>query len=397
MAPGQRSAVLDQALAAFNPAEALEILSEIIGIDSIWGNEKPLATHLAQRFEEWGFQDVRLVDVPAGRPSLVARVPGSGGGRTLLLNGHIDMYELAADWTLDPWTLTARDGKLHGGGISDMKAGLAAIVAAGKHLLDTKAPLKGDLLISCVSVHFEGGVGTRALLDAGLSADAAIVAEPSNMEMIVANRGGAYFDVTTLGKQAHSTAPSMGVNAISKMARVIEALERLELPYEPHPLLPGAPLMNVGTIHGGYAHNQIPDRCTISVDFRILPSQTPQAVKQQVEAMITALHNDDPDLRAEVAFNKFWLSGPRVPFEADPQWEILGVVERASQAATGRLPQRQGMAAWLDAAVLAPVGIPCVNIGPGGLPYTFTDEYVLQDEYLNAVRTYVAAALDFCN
>jgi acetylornithine deacetylase/succinyl-diaminopimelate desuccinylase-like protein len=385
-----------QALAAFDPEAAIDVVRDIIAVESIWGNEAPLAEHLAERFGSWGLTDVRLVDEPKGRPSVVGRVPGNGGGRTLLFLGHLDMYELASDWTLDPWALTGVDGRLHGGGIADMKGGLAAIAAAARFLAATQPALAGDVIVAGVAAHFEGDVGTRAILDSGVRADGAIVAEPSQMRMVVAHRGAAYFDITVFGKQAHTIAADQGINAITKMAKVIRALEELRLAYEPHPLLPGAPLMNIGTIRGGTKHNQVPDRCTISVDFRLLPSQDPYAVREEVTEALERLRSDDPELRYEVAFSPHWLSGPRVPFQVDPGWEIPKVVESAYAHVTGQPVERTGLAYWTGMAVLAPAGIECVNIGPGGAPYNFADEYILEQEYFDAIKTYMASAYRFC-
>lgn len=154
--------------------------------------------------------------------------------------------------------------------------------------------------------------------------------------------------------------------------------------------------MNVGTIHGGTKHNQVPDRCTISIDFRILPGQTPEDVVERLRGIADDLHREDPSFAADIEFNPHWLSGPRVPFEADPNWEIVRTVDEAYHLATGKDPRHQGFNAWTDMAVLSAFGVECVNIGPGDPPYNFADEYIFLEQYHNAVRTYVAAAMMFC-
>lgn len=376
--------------------EATEILAELIAIQSTWEHEGPLAHHLERRLRQWGFPEVRLVNFPPGRPSVVARIPGTGGGKSLMLNGHLDIYEISPDWTLDPWTLIRRDGKLHGAGIADMKSGTAACIAAAKFILDEGIPLAGDLILACVGAHFEGGVGTRALVTSGIRPDGAIVAEPSFMKLVVAQRGTAYLDITTKGRQAHSSAPDEGINAIYKMTRVLEALQHLEVDYEPHPLLGESHIMNVGTIQGGTRYSQVPDRCTVSVDFRFLPSQSALGVKRVVEEMIAKLSGDDPEFDADVTFNEHWLWGPRIPYEVDTSWEILQTLRRVTEVALGASAEHVGMMAWTDMAVLGQAGTEAVNIGPGGSPLNFPDEYVLEREFEGAVRTYVGAALDYC-
>jgi acetylornithine deacetylase/succinyl-diaminopimelate desuccinylase-like protein len=395
-AEGDRDRVED-ALAQVDMGQATGILEELIAFESTWEHEGPLAHHLERRFRQWGFPDVTLVNFPADRPSVVARIPGTGAGKSLMLNGHLDIYEIAADWTLDPWTLTRRDGKLHGAGIADMKSGTAACIAAAKFILDERIPLKGDLLLACVGAHFEGGVGTRALVTSGVRPDGAIVAEPSFMKVVVAQRGTAYLDITTKGRQSHSSAPEKGINAIYKMSRVLEALRDLELDYEPHPLLGESHIMNVGTIRGGTRYSQVPDRCTVSVDFRFLPSQSALGVKEKVQEMIAALSAEDSEFDAEVGFNEHWLWGPRIPYEVNDSWEILRTVGRATEVALGAPAEHVGMMAWTDMAVLGQAGTEAVNIGPGGSPLNFADEYVLESEFEGAIRTYVSAAIDYCN
>ena len=227
-------------------ARARDILFEVLSIDSTWGREGRLAERLADLFDGWGLRDVRLVDVPGapGRPTVIARLPGTGRGQSLLLNGHMDAYEVSADWHMDPFRPLERDGRVYGAGIADMKAGLAAMCAAVDALAHAPDRLDGDLWIHGVSAHFEGGLGTRAALAAGARADAAVFGEPSSLRIAIAHRGAVYLDITTTGKQAHTTAKHLGVNAIERMVPVIETLAQLEdsLPYEPHPLLPGGPV-----------------------------------------------------------------------------------------------------------------------------------------------------------
>src|SRR5438105_3717823 len=304
-----------------DPARARAILFEVLAIDSTWGRERALAEHLADRFAGWGLHDVRLVDVPEapGRPSVIGRLAGRGGGtRSLLLNGHMDIYEVSADWSLDPFTPVERDGRVYGAGIADMKSGLAAMCAAVEALARSPDRLAGDVWIQAVSAHFEGGLGTRAALAAGAGADAAVFGEPSALRVGIAQRGAVYLDITTHGKQAHTTARHLGVNAIERVVPVIEGVNRLEetLPYQPHPLLAGGSIVNIGTIHGGTKHNQVPDRCTISVDIRLLPSQDAAAVRDFVQRAVD-------EWGAEVEYSPYWLSGPRVPYETPPDAAIV--------------------------------------------------------------------------
>ena len=182
---------IDEILATIDEAGAVAFLREVVAIDSIWGREKALAEFLAGRCREWGLGDVRLIEGRPDRPTVAARVAGAAGGRSLIFNGHIDIYELSQDWTLDPWQGAVKDGRVYGAGIADEKAGTAALFYAAGLLARSGFRLAGDLWVEGVPAHFEGGVGTRAARDAGILADAAITCEASEMKLAVAHRGAA--------------------------------------------------------------------------------------------------------------------------------------------------------------------------------------------------------------
>jgi acetylornithine deacetylase/succinyl-diaminopimelate desuccinylase-like protein len=375
------------------------LLMEVCAIDSVWGNERELAEHLAGRLREWGCDEVALVDAMPGRPSVGARLKGTGGGRSLVLNGHLDIYELSNDWTRDPFASAVEDGRVYGAGIADMKAGTAAALAAVRRIATGGVRPRGDVVFQGVSCHFEGGVGTRALCSAGFVGDAAVDCEPSSNTIGIAHRGAAYLTITTRGKQAHTTYKHLGLNAIETMEPILAGLRALEseLPYEPHPLLPGGPILNIGTIEGGTKHNQVPDRCTISIDIRLLPSQDAHDVKRRVEAMIDGLRADvDPRIDAVVEFSEHWLSGPRHAYEIDPHAPIVAALDKAVRTVTGAAPRYEGVPFWCDIVALKDFAIPGVNFGPGDPPYNFPDEYVFEDQYLQAVEVYVAMIREWC-
>jgi acetylornithine deacetylase/succinyl-diaminopimelate desuccinylase-like protein len=374
---------------------ALELLFDVLRVDSVWGRERALAELLAERMDADGFADVALVEPLPGRPSVVGRIPGTGGGRALILNGHIDIYELAADWTRDPFAPAVEDGRIYGAGVADEKAGTAGLLAAARLFLDPARRPRGDVIFMGVSAHFEGGLGTRAMLERGVHADGAICCEPSEMRLANAHRGAAYLTITTRGRQAHTSAKAMGLNAIETMIPIMEGLGRLDIPHTPDAF--GGPVLNIGTIHGGTKHNQVPDRCEISVDIRVPPSTTPEAAKEAVERMIATLRRERPEIDATVAFSPYWLSGPRYPTLTPPDQPIVAAVQRARLAAGLPADELVSLPVWADMCVLDRAGIPTVNVGPGGPPYNWADEFVAVDEYLTAVRTYAAAIADFCN
>ena len=165
------------------------LLIDVCSIDSIWGKERELAEFFAGQLDAWDCDDVELVESRPNRPSVGARLRGSGGGRSLVLNGHLDIYELSEDWTRDPFAAALEDGKVYGAGIADMKAGTAAAAAAVRRIATSDHRPRGDVIFQGVSCHFEGGVGTRSLCAAGFVGDAAIDCEPSSNTIGIAHRG----------------------------------------------------------------------------------------------------------------------------------------------------------------------------------------------------------------
>jgi acetylornithine deacetylase/succinyl-diaminopimelate desuccinylase-like protein len=288
---------------------------------------------------------------------------------------------------------------VYGAGIADMKAGTAAAAAALRRIARSGDRLRGDVVFQGVSCHFEGGVGTRSLCAAGYLGDAAIDCEPSSNTIGIAHRGAAYLKITTRGRQAHTTYKHLGVNAIETMEPILAGLRELEsiMPYEPHPLLPGGPILNIGTISGGTKHNQVPDRCTITLDIRLLPSQDPHDVKRQVEAMIEELRTTvDSRIDATVEFSEHWLSGPRHPYEIAMDSPVVQSLDRAVHAVTGGAATYQGVPFWCDLVTLAEFGVHGVNFGPGDPPYNFPDEYVFEAQYLQAVDVYEQLIREYC-
>lgn len=379
--------------------EELQLLKDVLSIDSTWGQEKPLAEFLANRLESAGIDEVALVDSMPGRPSVAGRLRGTGGGKSIILNGHLDIYEMSPDWQRDPFAPTVEDGRIYGGGIADMKAATTAGLAALLRVASSGDRPRGDIIFQGVSCHFEGGVGTRSLLEAGFTADGAICGEPTDNKIGTVHRGAAYLKITTKGKQAHTSGKQHGLNAIETMEPILAALRRFEheMPYEPHAELPGGPILNIGTIRGGTKHNQVPDRCEITIDIRLLPSQNPYDVKSQVEQLIEQVRlTVEPRIDAIVEFSEHWLSGPRFPYEISKESEIAQTTLRAVEQAQHSTPEFQGIQFWTDMVPLNDFNIPSVNIGPGTPPFSWADEWVEEKKYAEIIDVYENAARAWC-
>jgi acetylornithine deacetylase len=218
-------AAKDRILAALVPDEIVDLAKALVHTT----DETPVARFLDQLFRREGLESL-LQEVDPGRFQVLARLPGAGGGRSLMLNGHLDIDPIPGGWLRDPWTPTIEGDRFYGAGIFNMKAGVAAMVMAAVAARRARVALRGDVLVACVVGELQGGVGTVHLLRQGVRADAAIVPEPYGTENILTKHTGvAEFAVHVIGRSAHISRLHRGVNAISKMTKVIHALETLEL------------------------------------------------------------------------------------------------------------------------------------------------------------------------
>ncbi|MDI3522865.1 MAG: acetylornithine deacetylase [Bacillota bacterium] len=338
----------------------------------------------------------------AGRPNVVVRFPGAGGGRSLILNGHVDTMppgDLAA-WPHAPWSGTIAGGRLHGLGAADMKAGLAGLLLAAEAIERAGVRLKGDLILESVVDEEGGGNGTLACLDRGYRADGALVAEPTHLEVQPAHMGFIFYAVRVQGKPLHSSRKWAGVSAIEKAMKLIRALDELEhrwLLTRRHLFLPG-PSINVGEIHGGEAGSTVAGWCEFKLCLHYLPGG-PDAGRRTEAEVLAALRDcaqGDPWLREHPPLVTKYQEGS--PFEVPVDHPL---VQAASQAVTaeGGTPARiTGMPAGCDARYFTSLaGIPCVILGPGEPEQAHSvGESVALAEYLEFIRIAARFILTWC-
>ena len=323
---------------AFN--EIGEFLAALVRIPSVNppGGEGRVAVLMEERLGALGCE-TEVVEAAPGRPSVIARLPGSGGGPTLLLNGHMDVQPPGTQWLRDPFGAEIAGTRLYGQGSMDMKAGLAAIVFALQLLQSAGTRLAGDLVVTAVADEVCGGhLGTGYLVDQGIvHADMAVVCEPTGDVVRVAHRGALWLEVEVLGRSAHGGRPWLGVNAIGKLARIITAIEDDLLPQwqsRTHPLLP-APTVNLGTLHGGTKFNLVADRAILQIDRRTLPGEAPDAVQAEIEALCESVRiADSDDWNFEIR-RVMYVS----PGEIDPAAPIVQACMKAHLAETGEEAQ----------------------------------------------------------
>lgn len=328
-------------------------------------------------------------DAPADtRPEVRETSPG------LLLLGHTDVVPVGAGWSRDPFGGEVEAGRLYGRGATDMKGGLAACLVAMTALARAGAPLRGPVELAALADEEELGLGIRDYVaDASrLRHAGCIVAEPTDLQTIVAARGAAYVEIDITGVAAHAGNPADGKNAIYGAAAVIADLERWhdELSGHRHPLV-GAATWNVGVVSGGVGGSMVPAHCRISADRRLLPDEDPAVVLTQIQDRIDAVDLPGRGLGVEVRMS---MSMPG--FETAPQTPLVQAVDGALTDAGGPGLPLAGWTAACDGGFLArDGGVPVVVLGPGSVTEQAhrPDESVVVADLLTAARTYALAAL----
>jgi acetylornithine deacetylase len=361
-------------------SEAADLAADLVRIDSVnpalipgAAGETEVADFVAGWLTRAGL-DVDVVETVPGRPSVIGIARGSGGGRSLLLNAHLDTVGTAA---MDaPFDARVEDGRLYGRGSYDMKGALAAAMLAAADAASMN--LAGDVILTAVADEEVASVGTEAVLER-VRADGAIVCEPTELQVAVAHRGFAGFEIETRGVAAHGSRPDLGVDAIAKMGHVLVALEQLDRRLQSgprHPLVgPGS--LHASLIEGGQEFSSYPERCLLTGERRTLPGETDADVER--------------DLRAAAGDAEVRLLFTREPFEVDEGHELV----RAVGAAAGRSGVI-GVPFWTDAALVAGAGIPAVLFGPAGEGAHAAVEWVDIRSLERCREVYVATAAAVC-
>ena len=362
----------------------LETLADLVRINSInpayedGRPEEEIGAYVERFFAARGIETFRQQVMP-GRPNIIARLPGKNPGRRVVLEAHTDTASITG-MTIPPFEPEVRDGRLYGRGSCDTKAGLAAMMHAVAALREEGITPTCEIWLAAAADEEFSFRGVVKLCE-GLQADAAIVAEPTELRAVIASKGVVRWKIGVKGKAAHSSKPHLGVNAISHMARVIAALEQ-EPAARTHPLL-GSATLNVGVIRGGVQVNFVPDWCEIELDRRLLPGEEVRDVLAAYQRTLDRLHASDPSLEA----------GMEPPMLADEALETAAdaPVTRVASAVLADLglnPEPCGVPYGSDASKLSRRGVPSIIFGPGSI-----DQAHAAVEYVDCGQ--VATAAEF--
>ena len=330
--------------------------------------EGRVAQRLADILQRWGF-DVRLQEVVAGRPNVVAILRGSSSHRSLMFNGHLDVVGVEG-MTHAPFDAVERDGLLYGRGASDMKGGVAVMCAAAARM---KGSLRGDIVVAGVVDEEWQSLGTSALLASGVRTTAAIVTEPTGLAMMPAHKGFVWIEVTTHGRAAHGSRWDIGVDAIRHAGLLLAELDRVdaeELPRKQHHLL-GRASLHASTIDGGLGLSTYPDRCTLRVERRTIPGESLDDVRTEVSKAVDRIRARRPEFQMDT--HVLFAQPPSDVSLDAPICQAMLSALTAHQLSTAPV----GMSAWTDAALLNEAGIPAICFGPGdmGLAHA-AEEYI---------------------
>ncbi len=372
-----------------------DVVSGLVKIESInpellsgGSGEAQIARYVVDFLNTAGLE-ARLEEVSPGRFNAIGILRGRAGGRSLMFNGHLDTVGVAG--MADPFSARVEDGRLYGRGAQDMKGGVAAALVAAATLAKER-PLKGDVVVAAVADEEHKSLGTRALLEE-VKTDAAIVMEPTGLEVGTAHKGFVWTEIETQGRAAHGSRPEEGLDAIAFMGRVLVEIEKLqeELKAGPrHPLL-GCGSVHASLISGGQELSSYPERCQLSLERRLLPGEDAATFERELGAVISRLSKQDARLRARYA-----LVYAAEAFQTARESPIAQTLLGCASTFLGRNAKFGAQSFWTDAALLNKAGIESVLFGPGGAGLHSTVEYVSLDDVVLCAETLVECARVFC-
>ena len=340
--------------------------------------EAAIVAALAPLLRNGGF-DVEILEEVPGRPSIVARLRGSGGGRTLMLNGHLDT--VGPGGMLRPFEPRIESGRMHGRGAVDMKAGVAAMIAATTQA--GRRGLRGDIVLACVADEEFASIGSYAVARA-VKADAAIVTEPTDEQLVTAHKGFVWAEIETTGLAAHGSQADVGIDAIAAMGPVLSGIGELSAELargSGHPLL-GCGSLHASLIEGGQELSTYPARCLLQLERRTVPGETSATLATELAGIAP---------RARIT-----LGVEREPFEVPADSPIVATLAEHVRRLSKREPELVGAPYWTDAAALAAAGIPAVLFGPCGEGAHADDEWVEIASIERCTEILVETIVSFC-
>ena len=402
-----------------NRQTQIELLQKLIGFPTTKGNEEGAQKFMAAKMKELGAEiDLFEPDIEQlrkgpyfrsdrkdfkGSPVLSATLKGAGGGKSIILSGHMDVVPAdPADWSMDPFAGILKNDRIYGRGAADMKGGISCNYIAIKSILDAGIRLKGDVIFQTTIDEEVGNTGSMALCQK-YSADAAIEAEPTSLEMNIATNGSQMFKIHIKGKAAHVGLAYNGVNALYKAIPIIQAVRDLEERRRIRimdPIYANIPIpfcTNITMCEAGRFRSIIPSECVLTGRLGIAPSETVEEAVRELEDAIFSMANADPWLRDNPPvieyFPSLWQSG-----RVDPSHPLAQLIDQNCVDRLGKHAQVKGMAACSDSGTYIKIGkTPSINFGPNSMDMAHqSDEYVDLDSLFKCADIIAQTVVDWC-
>ena len=374
--------------------ELTQLVCDLVAIESVnpdlvsdGNGEGAIAGFVASWLRSHGLV-VEMVETVPGRPSVVGVLRGSGGGRSLALNAHMDT--VGAGGMVDAFKPRVESGRVYGRGAYDMKGSLAAIMVAAKEA--KTFGLRGDLIVMAVADEEVASLGTSAVLER-FRADAAIVTEPTETRLCIAHKGFVWLEIETRGVAAHGSRPDIGLDAVARMGRILTGVVDLDTKLRRprgHSLL-GTGSIHASRIEGGKELSTYPDRCVVSLERRTIPGEDGANALAELEEVIASAQQRDPQLSASA---RILLERPSSELQSDS--ELAAAVAKSAEAVLGAHSDPIGVSYWMDMALLNDAGIPTVALGPSGAGAHADVEWVDVASIEQCVHIYLNAAAHIC-
>ncbi len=399
--------------AHIDEAEIVELMRRLHQHQSFPPYEAAAMAELQAWLAERGI-NADLIDVAdePGRPNLYYKMEGTGGGKTVMFNGHMDIDPIPLNFEGDPWEFKIEDGMIYAHGLINMKAGVAAAAAAFIALQRAGIRMRGDLLMTAVVGELQGGVGAVDLVQRGLLGDVCIIPEPTGMELLPLHAGAIQFLVHTIGEAAWIGAMHniSYVNAVEKLARIITALEGFEFDSPRRDEFPSLPRLIVGGINGGigrqYAHwraSYVPDFASAILEVRGLPGQDYDDIQRQIEDVIRSVAEGDPDFKWEIerppaTYRPEWQSQKTEAYGIDlpPEHFLNQTIAKYHREVRNEEPGWISSNSWNDSGHFTNAGCDSLCYGPGG--HAIVLEYGVEvKRVVDCTKVIARAAADMAN
>lgn len=396
-----------QVLAHIDSDKVVEWTRQLVRIPSVYRPQKGEAEEEAARWVQARFQELGLEThwelVEPGRPNVIGILPGTGGGQCLMFEGHTDVVTEgdASDWVHPPFEAQVENGRIYGRGGNDMKGGLVAAIAATQAILESGVKLEGSILIGAL-VDEEGLMkGVKHFVQQGWArrVSAAIICEPEDNRLCIAQKGVMWVRIVVTGKMAHGAMPLTGINPVYRAAALLRELEILQAEeirsHGQHPFLgqPSiTPTIFLCPIQGEPQNNVMPGQCALTLDIRLIPGQSPEDIEAKIRAIFKRLQEQDPAFNAELEVIE-----SRPPTATSREEPVVATLHGVYCDVTGQEPVYGGVPGSTDGTILfGRARVPIVTCGPGDtlIPH-HVDEYLDIDQLITATKLYAVTAMRY--